>query len=593
MKLLIWVACAFVLSLITVSLKYAGILLGFIPTFILGSLTFWTARTLCKKWDKRKLKQKRILIANKSTDRRKCRYEVYMLIVSIFIPLLVSLRIFAESNGFDIGIFYIVNDCLALLILPVVLFVLVIKNNRMSKINLNVLSAISIVAALLSIILQDPEKCIEEIMNPTILYVFIIVTNVCMLIIVNIKNFKYDMVVASIITILLAISSCFSMYEGSMFSNSSRSWNGILNFYQNADLVYAIDMFWFVSSFVMCALTMLPLMIRAPQNILQKYYSSMKYREKCYKKVADMQVYLEKGIITQEEFEKNKNDILKRIKTGVSNNSPKTETTNTKKIDEEKTIPNEEESTKSVDKKELTPLVRNEAFWEKVKTIYSNLYQENGQVFFQSLAKAELLNFNEETNNFELDIFDDGVMQRTSIYGAEFDRFIGYVFKTWMKHKIPEMDAKENLKIIEIMSSHFNINDPYIKEIAPDVLNRWNDFDKINIEDCLYGFYEGSGHKVELDEKIDEDSRELFGTFDAMRWIMTDLIYTTSKTSKTFSYNKVVEYLKDNHIAWKDSDDKEAALDSMKMIDIYCNLSDVYLSVVQTVNWIASNKFMN
>ena len=51
MKFLIWFGCAFVLSLITVSLKYAGILLGFIPTFILGSLMFWIASKLCKKWD--------------------------------------------------------------------------------------------------------------------------------------------------------------------------------------------------------------------------------------------------------------------------------------------------------------------------------------------------------------------------------------------------------------------------------------------------------------------------------------------------------------------------------------------------------------
>lgn len=48
--------------------------------------------------------------------------------------------------------------------------------------------------------------------------------------------------------------------------------------------------------------------------ILPKIYSSVRYREKCYKKVIKMQMYLEKGVITQEEFEKNKLDILKNIK---------------------------------------------------------------------------------------------------------------------------------------------------------------------------------------------------------------------------------------------------------------------------------------
>ena len=43
-------------------------------------------------------------------------------------------------------------------------------------------------------------------------------------------------------------------------------------------------------------------------------YSSMRYREKCYKKVARMKGYLDNGIITEEEFERNKQDILKNIK---------------------------------------------------------------------------------------------------------------------------------------------------------------------------------------------------------------------------------------------------------------------------------------
>ncbi len=57
MKVLIWLCCIFVVSGITVILKYAGILLGFIPTFILGFLMFWTARKLCKKWDDHKQKK--------------------------------------------------------------------------------------------------------------------------------------------------------------------------------------------------------------------------------------------------------------------------------------------------------------------------------------------------------------------------------------------------------------------------------------------------------------------------------------------------------------------------------------------------------
>lgn len=47
---------------------------------------------------------------------------------------------------------------------------------------------------------------------------------------------------------------------------------------------------------------------------LNLYYGSIVYREKCYKKVEKMKSYYEKGIITEAEFKKNKQEIMKRIK---------------------------------------------------------------------------------------------------------------------------------------------------------------------------------------------------------------------------------------------------------------------------------------
>ncbi len=43
------------------------------------------------------------------------------------------------------------------------------------------------------------------------------------------------------------------------------------------------------------------------------YHNSIRYKEKCYKRVEKMKRYLDEGIITQEEYEKNKNEILKHI----------------------------------------------------------------------------------------------------------------------------------------------------------------------------------------------------------------------------------------------------------------------------------------
>lgn len=51
MKIVIWLGCCFAYGFIVALLRQFGIILGGIPTFILASIAFLTARTLCKKWD--------------------------------------------------------------------------------------------------------------------------------------------------------------------------------------------------------------------------------------------------------------------------------------------------------------------------------------------------------------------------------------------------------------------------------------------------------------------------------------------------------------------------------------------------------------
>lgn len=54
MKILIWFGCFFVNVLIQVILGNAGITLGAIPIMLLFSVSYWSARKLCRKWDERK-----------------------------------------------------------------------------------------------------------------------------------------------------------------------------------------------------------------------------------------------------------------------------------------------------------------------------------------------------------------------------------------------------------------------------------------------------------------------------------------------------------------------------------------------------------
>lgn len=58
MKALIWFVCFFTVSLIATALKRSGVLLGFIPTFLLYAAAALIARLLCLKIDADKIKNK-------------------------------------------------------------------------------------------------------------------------------------------------------------------------------------------------------------------------------------------------------------------------------------------------------------------------------------------------------------------------------------------------------------------------------------------------------------------------------------------------------------------------------------------------------
>lgn len=58
MKALIWIGCIFSLSLCLVFIRYAGVILGGIPSAALFAGMWFLARFLCKKWDEHKKSKK-------------------------------------------------------------------------------------------------------------------------------------------------------------------------------------------------------------------------------------------------------------------------------------------------------------------------------------------------------------------------------------------------------------------------------------------------------------------------------------------------------------------------------------------------------
>ena len=96
-----------------------------------------------------------------------------------------------------------------------------------------------------------------------------------------------------VLTFLITIA------EGSIFKNS------------DADVCNAI---WCTCTVLVLIVTSIPAIFAGSKTMMSNWYKSVSYREKCYERVAKIHDYLEKGIITQEEFEEAKKDILKHLK---------------------------------------------------------------------------------------------------------------------------------------------------------------------------------------------------------------------------------------------------------------------------------------
>ena len=104
-----------------------------------------------------------------------------------------------------------------------------------------------------------------------------------------------------IITVSLIFVMLFIYFIGVLFYNGSSLFENIINIL-------------LITSVLFASISALVFVITAIFLIKYKAYSkSIRYRIRCYKKVEKIQKYLEKGIISEEEFEKDKKEILKHI----------------------------------------------------------------------------------------------------------------------------------------------------------------------------------------------------------------------------------------------------------------------------------------
>jgi uncharacterized membrane protein len=113
-----------------------------------------------------------------------------------------------------------------------------------------------------------------------------------------------------------------TIIEGSVFSDrylNSKQLNyetkryGVYHYYRNWITVKALNVVWATSAFLVSAVVLLPRVKSFINAVGNKWHSSIKYRENCYARVERIHSYYEKGIISKEEYERTKEDILKHI----------------------------------------------------------------------------------------------------------------------------------------------------------------------------------------------------------------------------------------------------------------------------------------
>lgn len=176
------------------------------------------------------------------------------------------------------------------------------------------LSIAAIIFIVISMNTQDYERNLHEPCNPTFVYAILLSILILILgfsIVSLIKNrFK---LVAGLSTVC-AVATTAAMIEGSILSGYYL--NGYYHriIYDNADILEIYNTIWISFVFLIFLVTVIPVIINTIKTFTQVRYHSIAYRESCYKRVSKMKDYLDQGIITEEEFTKNKQEILKNIK---------------------------------------------------------------------------------------------------------------------------------------------------------------------------------------------------------------------------------------------------------------------------------------
>lgn len=184
----------------------------------------------------------------------------------------------------------------------------------------SVLSCISLVSILLAMVLQDPRRLTEEYTNPNVFY-WILVLLFGFMIGFSIYSFKRQKVtVLPWLSLTTGVIAIIATGDGAVFSSSYREYThtfmsrgSSIEFYNNWEIIEILNAIWLSSTVLIFIFTAIFWGTVVIPKITSKWHSSLPYRERCYKKIKKIHEYYEAGILSEEEYENEKREILKKI----------------------------------------------------------------------------------------------------------------------------------------------------------------------------------------------------------------------------------------------------------------------------------------
>ena len=177
-----------------------------------------------------------------------------------------------------------------------------------------IFSVIAIIAIIVALNIQDINRNYHEYFNPTITY-FILIAIFAALIVIDlilIKRNRFKALAWILPSFTVAVFLLMMVSDWSIFSWGYYNFNEYILYLNNYD-VETCNVIWIIFAFAILLIHTFPLLVILLGRIKSKWHASVKYREKCYKRVSKIHSYCESGIITKEEYEKTKEDILKNI----------------------------------------------------------------------------------------------------------------------------------------------------------------------------------------------------------------------------------------------------------------------------------------